>query len=663
MQKIEEYSRWVIDRVFLYFGEDALSYESVSIHRLQTPIKFTKGQYDTEQERYDKLFQKLSGEALILALHLAVAQYLFPEFYHMLKGLTGQAVTMALALELIGEEGKWTYPELKKQYCLLRKYLCLEKKMENFLYNELYADERLVFYLAGDDSLSDILKESSELYFPSQSENESYYATEQNIKILCQNLRLFKSLHEPYIFQLCAKKGRGRKTLLRLIAAQNGSGWIFVSYNKLKATAEKDIGHFLWLIHREAELYGFGICYYQLDFSQKEDIEQFLYDCIEKDCLPDVPVCICTEENTELIPYTKQQVQKIILPPCDSQERILLWKGFASACQMELDCEIYGAKYHLNPGDIKKIFDGLKGLYQNIMTAQEKDMLIAQLILGIYPPPRKGSLHKISSSYTMEDLKLEQGKKEMLENICAHVQCQYQVYDNWQMKTKYFYGRNVTALFCGPPGTGKTMAAHVLSNELKMPLYQIDLSQVVDKYIGETEKRLEEIFTYAQKSNVILFFDEADAIFGKRTEVKETKDRYANTEVSYILQRIEQYDGIILLATNFRNNIDEAFMRRMKYVVEFEMPDIKTRKNIWQSGFTKEVPLSEIDFDYLAEKVELSGGYIKNIILNSLFLGAKEGKGISMKHIIFAVCSEYLKLGRAVKPQDFEKYAYYFYEE
>lgn len=229
MQKIEEYSRWIIDRVFLYFGNEALSYESVSIHRLQTPIIFTEEviqqtyKYHIEQRRYNALFQKLSKEALILALHLAVAQYLFPEFYHMLKELTGQAVTMALALELTGESSIYTLSELKKQYHILRKYLCLEQKMENFLYSELYADERLVLYLSGDDALPDCLKNSCELYFPNQFQNKKYFATKHYEKMLSDAISFPPAPIKTNVIQLCAKEGRGRKALLRAVAAKKGS--------------------------------------------------------------------------------------------------------------------------------------------------------------------------------------------------------------------------------------------------------------------------------------------------------------------------------------------------------------------------------------------------------------------------------------------------------
>ena len=166
---------------------------------------------------------------------------------------------------------------------------------------------------------------------------------------------------------------------------------------------------------------------------------------------------------------------------------------------------------------------------------------------------------------------------------------------------------------------------------LELPLYQINLSQVVDKYIGETEKRLEDIFDTAEKSNTILFFDEADAIFGKRSEVSDAKDKYANTEVSYILQRIEQYEGIVILATNYKKNIDEAFMRRMRYLIEFTLPGPALREEIWRSAFAAEVPLDHVDFAYLARQFELSGGAIKNIVLNAAFSAAREGSAVGMR--------------------------------
>lgn len=658
MQKIQEYSLWIIDRAFRFFGKSANEYESRSIHRLEKKIEFTKGVNGVEQQHYDHIMGKLNNNAVSTAFHLAVAQYLYPEFYHMLKELTGQGATLSLALKLTGEEGAYTHIQQKSFYNNLRNYLSIDKKSWNFLYTELFADERLVLYLSGENKIAGDLEKFSQIYIPGHS--EKIYGMDKHIEEVKIALSNTAGQDSAYILQLCGEQGRGKKTILKAIAESTNTGWIFTDYKSLKRAAGKDADYYVWLVKREAYMYGYGICY-DYDSPEKiEDIEKFIEECLL--CSGDLPagICICTDEQTEIIPYTGIQVRKVSVPKCSRHERIEVWKGLSIEKNINLNYEKYGTKFILNPGDIKKIFDSLVTVYRKGIIEQEMDRLIADFCVDVKAAPKKGSIKRVSSLYTMEDLKIKPKQKDTLKNICSYIKYSHEVYDIWNMERKYAYGKNVTALFYGPPGTGKTMAANVLSNELKMPLYRIDLSQVVDKYIGETEKRLEEIFTYARSSNVILFFDEADALFSKRTEVKESKDKYANTEVSYILQRIEQFDGIILLATNFRNNIDDAFMRRMKYVVEFEMPDKETRKEIWESGFSREVPLEDIDFEYLAENVELSGGYIKNIILNSVFLGAGECGKVTMKHILLSVTNEYMKLGKVLKPQDFGKYAYYF---
>jgi SpoVK/Ycf46/Vps4 family AAA+-type ATPase len=181
---------------------------------------------------------------------------------------------------------------------------------------------------------------------------------------------------------------------------------------------------------------------------------------------------------------------------------------------------------------------------------------------------------------------------------------------------------------------------------------------VADKYIGETEKHLQRVFEFADENETLLFFDEADALFGKRSEVKESKDRYANMEISYILQRIEQFDGIAILATNIRENMDSAFIRRMKYIVDFPMPDKDMREQIWRNGFSGRVPMGDIDFDYLAGQFEFSGGNIKNIILTATFLAAGRNEKVEMSHIFESVENEYFKYNKKMTIKDFGKYGY-----
>ncbi|MCW2540396.1 MAG: ATP-binding protein [Frankiales bacterium] len=212
-------------------------------------------------------------------------------------------------------------------------------------------------------------------------------------------------------------------------------------------------------------------------------------------------------------------------------------------------------------------------------------------------------------------------------------------------------GRGISALFTGSPGTGKTLAAQVIAEELSLDLFQVDLSAVVDKYIGETEKNLERVFQAAEALDVVLFFDEADALFGSRSEVRDARDRYANQEVAYLLQRMEHFDGITILATNLRGNLDQAFSRRMSFIVHFPDPDAETRARLWQNHIAQ---LDELDpkdpilVESLAEKVELAGGDIRNIVLSAAYDAVSDGQPIGMRHIVAATIGEYRKLGRRI---------------
>lgn len=271
-----------------------------------------------------------------------------------------------------------------------------------------------------------------------------------------------------------------------------------------------------------------------------------------------------------------------------------------------------------------------------------------------------GTLVEPDRNITPDSLVIPRHQKEVLERICSHVRYEKKVYDDWGMDEKYPYGKGIPVLFAGPPGTGKTMAAYVISNMLDIPLYRVDLSQVADKYIGETEKHLQKIFDCAEENQVLLFFDEADALFGKRSEVRESKDRYANMEISYILQRIEQYDKIAILATNLRENIDAAFIRRMKYIIDFQRPDKAMRGELWRGSFSDGVPVGDIDFDFLAGQFELTGGNIKNIVLTASFLAAAKDERVGMAHIFKAVENEYYKYSKKLLPEDFGDYGWIF---
>jgi SpoVK/Ycf46/Vps4 family AAA+-type ATPase len=214
----------------------------------------------------------------------------------------------------------------------------------------------------------------------------------------------------------------------------------------------------------------------------------------------------------------------------------------------------------------------------------------------------------------------------------------------------------LTALFAGESGTGKTMATQVLARDLGLELFRIDLATVVSKYIGETEKNLDRIFAAAEGSNAVLLFDEADALFGKRSEVRDAHDRYANVEVAYLLQRIEGYAGAAILTTNLRQNIDEGFLRRLDLVIDFPFPEPSERERLWRRLLPANAPLEELDIPFLAARFKLSGGSIRNATLTGALLAADEGRRLSMEHLVRAVALEYDKLGRLTLEADFERF-------
>jgi len=228
------------------------------------------------------------------------------------------------------------------------------------------------------------------------------------------------------------------------------------------------------------------------------------------------------------------------------------------------------------------------------------------------------------------------------------------VYGAWGFGHQSPRGQGLSALFAGPSGTGKTMAAEVIANDLALDLYKIDLSGVVSKYIGETEKNLDRIFDLARDSNAILLFDEADALFGKRSETKDAHDRYANIEISYLLQKVEEYDGVVILTSNLRQNLDDAFLRRLQFCIEFPFPDERSRRLIWERTVPEQLPFAEdVDLRFLAERFRLSGGSIRNALVNAAFLAARDGEAVAMRHLLWGIRREFQKLGKLIDEDEF----------
>jgi SpoVK/Ycf46/Vps4 family AAA+-type ATPase len=347
----------------------------------------------------------------------------------------------------------------------------------------------------------------------------------------------------------------------------------------------------------------------------------------------------------------------VVLPPPTFSERARIWR-------LHLDGEAPGEEtvdalagtFRLSPGQIRDAVAMARAL-----TSWDGNRLRPEHLFAACRGQSSGKLdslaHKINVTYDWNDIVLPPDHMGQMREICAQMRHRRIVLEEWGFDRHLAMGKGLNSLFAGPSGTGKTMAAEIIASDLGLELYKVDLSTLVSKYIGETEKNLDRIFIAAQEANAILFFDEADAIFGKRSEVKDAHDRYANIEVGYLLQKMEEYDGVVILATNLRKNIDDAFIRRMHMTIEFPFPEEPDRLRIWQKVFPPEAPLAkDVDLTFLAKQFKVTGGNIRNIALLAAFLAAEERAAIGMTQIVRAIKREYQKLGKLVTEADFGPY-------
>ncbi|GLQ89926.1 ATP-binding protein [Dyella flagellata] len=372
--------------------------------------------------------------------------------------------------------------------------------------------------------------------------------------------------------------------------------------------------------------------------------------------LPISPMLIAVHAQT---PWRDLLGQRRALPLClqapSFTTRAALWQQAAPTLSTE-DCAVLAERFAFSARQIEtaiadaedlRILHGLPSFDAKLLRHAARQQLQSQL----------GALaSKIDRACDWSDLVLPDDVLERLREIAAAIRYRHRVYHEWGFLERD-RGGGMRVLFAGASGTGKTMTASVIAHELDLDLYRIDLSGIVSKYIGDTEKNLDRIFDAASAHNAVLFFDEADAMFGKRSEVKDAHDRYANIEVAYLLQKLEEHSGVVMLATNFKRNIDEAFTRRMHYVVDFPKPDATLRERLWRGMFPERAPLQpDVDFEFLARQFELPGGDIRTTALDAAFLAAQEQQAIGMQHVVRALARQMAKQGTAPSPIDFKQY-------
>ena len=328
----------------------------------------------------------------------------------------------------------------------------------------------------------------------------------------------------------------------------------------------------------------------------------------------------------------------------DSAEQKQLWQQVLGAAAARLNGSLDGvaSQFRLSTQTIVASGDDVRA---DVAASDQPDALLWRVCRDASRSRLDDLAQRLEPAAGWDDLVLPEAQKTILQQIAAHAKHRLTVYQHWGFAAKGARGLGISALFAGESGTGKTMAAEVLAHELHLDLYRIDLASVVSKYIGDTEKNLRKVFDAAEDSGAILLFDEADALFGKRSEVRDSHDRYANIEVSYLLQRMEAYRGLAILTTNMKAALDVAFQRRLSFVVHFPFPDQQQREIIWRGIFPAATPVDEIDHAKLA-RLSMSGGNIRNIALNAAFLAADQGTPVRMSHLLQAAHSEAAKRDR-----------------
>jgi SpoVK/Ycf46/Vps4 family AAA+-type ATPase len=351
---------------------------------------------------------------------------------------------------------------------------------------------------------------------------------------------------------------------------------------------------------------------------------------------------------------------RIEVPLPSYSERQQLWRHHLGRPGLDdRDLQELSSTFRLSGGQIRDAVLMARSLAR--WQGEQDDRLGLEAIYAACRAQSSGKLdslaHKVKTTYAWDDIVLPADQVTQLREICLQVRHRQTVLETWGFDRHLAMGKGVNVLFAGQSGTGKTMAAEIVAGHLGLELYKIDLSMMVSKYIGETEKNLDRVFTAAREANAILFFDEADSIFGKRSEVKDAHDRYANIEVGYLLQKMEEYDGVVILSTNLRKNMDDAFVRRLHVTIDFPFPEEPDRLRIWRKVFPPHLPLADdLDLDFLARQFKLAGGNVRNIALFAAFLAADKGGRVGMAEVIWAIKREYQKLGKLVTEADFGPY-------
>ncbi len=450
---------------------------------------------------------------------------------------------------------------------------------------------------------------------------------------------------------LAGAEGTGRKALAYGAAAALGCAALHVRCDQLPNDA-RELPKLCRALVREAILFRAMPVFENIDTlgveqeSGRINRAKFLDQALREFLGPVAGTC-SLHDSRPVVLSRGVVVVDLAIPP--EARRNQLWNRILGETK-SLDVDNVAARYPISGGTIMKAAEAAMALASARGDVADISDVDVHAGLRATLDSKLSNLGKrVQWLQTWDDLVLPEDSLEEINEFMSRVKHRRAVYDDWGFSRKMAKGLGLSALFAGPPGTGKTMVAGLIAHELSLDLYQIDLSRIVSKYVGETEKNLAELFDAAEAGHAILLFDEADSLFAKRTEVKSSVDRYANLEVNYLLQRMESFSGITILTTNLDSSIDDAFRRRISFKVDFPFPEPEDRIRLWQCMLPDEASVNEdIDFNRLSDRYEMSGGYIRNAVLRAAFLAAADGSDIAMRHMLRAANLEYQSMGKVI---------------
>jgi len=517
----------------------------------------------------------------------------------------------------------------------LRYWHLIEVEAGSLLHAPLRINERVLQFLIGVPAVEERLEA---LVRPLQPEPSAYAADPWSnltdaIQPAISHWNRVPAMRDPIL--LVGQHGSVRRSAFLEICRQSHLRPCAIHAADIPTpAAEREQFCRLWT--RESVLSSAALCI------QTDDTESY------RNLLPmlrqlETPVAVEVQPGS---PAERLEGLRIYLAPMSAPERKKIWNEYLGPAAERMN------------GHLDRIVDHFQfdkpGIQISALAAREEIAAnegrdADQILWKVCRRHARRSLEKIAQRLeprgTWDDLVLPEQQIQTLRQIVVHVRQKATVNEDWGFALKYARGLGLSVLFSGASGTGKTMAAEIMAVELDLDLYRIDLASVISKYIGETEKNLRTVFDAAEESSAILLFDEADALFGKRSEVRDSHDRYANLEVSYLLQRVESYRGIAILTTNMQHALDSAFMRRFRFIVQFPFPDADSRARIWERIFPATAPLDSVKCERLAQ-LNISGGVIRNIAVHAAFMAAEKQQAIGMRHLFAAAQIEYAKMAK-----------------